>query len=63
MKTLFFILSTLCGASFCLWFVSALGHDMGLIARVYYDTFLIVTLGTGFMGFIVAQVLIFNRSK
>ncbi len=63
MKTLFFILSTLCGASFGLWFVSALGHDMGLISRVYYDTFFIVTLGTGFIGFIVAQVLIFNRSK
>jgi hypothetical protein len=63
MKTLFFILSTLCGASFGLWVVSALGHDMGLISRVYYDTFFIVTLGTGLMGFIVAQVLIFDGSK
>ena len=63
MKTLFFILSTLCGASFCLWFVSALGYDMGLITRVWYDTFFIVTLGTGVMGFIVAQVLIFDGSK
>lgn len=63
MKTLFFILSTLCGLSFGLWFVSALGYDMGLISRVYYDTFTIATMGTGLMGFIVAQALIFNGSK
>jgi hypothetical protein len=63
MKTLFFILSTLCGASFCLWFMSAIGHDMGLISRVWYDTFAIACIGTGLMGFIVAQVLIFDGSK
>ena len=63
MKTVFYLLFILCSVSFGLWFVSAIGHDMGLISRVYYDTFLIVTLGTGLMGFIVAQVLIFDGSK
>lgn len=63
MKTIFYLLFTLCSASFGLWFVSALGYDMGLIARVWYDVFSIVTLCTGVMGFIVAQVLIFNGSK
>ena len=63
MKTLFFILASVCNVSFCLWFMSALGYDMGLISRVYYDTFFIATLGTGLTGFIVAQVLIFNGSK
>jgi hypothetical protein len=63
MKTLFFILSTLCSVLFGLWFVSAIGHDMGLISRVWYDAFLIATIGTGLMGFIVAQVLIFDGSK
>jgi hypothetical protein len=63
MKTLFFILSTLCSVSFGLWFVSAIGHDMGLISRVWHDTFLTATIGTGLMGFIVAQVLIFDGSK
>jgi len=63
MKTVFYLLFILCGASFGLWFISALGHDMGLISRVWYDAFLIATIGTGLMGFIVAQVLIFDGSK
>ena len=63
MKTLFFILSTLCSVSFGLWLVSAFGYDMGLISRAWYDAFLIATIGTGLMGFIVAQVLIFDGSK
>ena len=63
MKTVFYLLFILCGASFGLWFVSALGYDMGLISRVWYDVFLTATIGTGLMGFIVAQVLIFDGSK
>jgi hypothetical protein len=63
MKTVFYLLFILCGASFGLWFVFAFGYDMGLISRVWYDVFLIATIGTGLMGFIVAQVLIFNGSK
>ena len=63
MKTVFYLLFILCGASFGLWFVSALGYDMGLIARVWYDIFALVTLGTGVMGFIVGNVLVFNGSK
>ena len=63
MKTVFYLLFILCGASFGLWFVSALGYDMGLIGRVWYDVFALATLGTGFMGFIVGNVLIFNGSK
>jgi hypothetical protein len=63
MKTVFYLLFILCGASFGLWFISALGHDMGLISRVWYDAFLTATIGTGLMGFIVAQVLIFDGSK
>jgi hypothetical protein len=63
MKTVFYLLFILCGASFGLWFVSALGYDMGLIARIWYDIFALATLGTGVMGFIVGNVLVFNGSK
>ena len=63
MKTVFYLLFILCSASFGLWFVSALGYDMGLIARVWHDVFALATLGTGVMGFIVGNVLAFNGSK
>ncbi len=63
MKTLFYTLLALCGTGFSLVIVTALGHDMGLIARFWYNFFSLVTIGIGLMGLIVGNILVYSKGE
>lgn len=61
MKTIFYLLLALCGASFCLWVGSAFAYDAGLVSRAWFDLFTYSGLCTGLAGYVVGKLLIYGE--